>query len=72
MDFQRTPVTPNYALRLTDPRVTARAFCERRGSYICGVSARFTVVHAPRHWSHWGRVPTFNNYKSVEPFQHEH
>ena len=40
--------TPNHALQRTAPRVTARAFCERSGSYICGVSVRSTVGHAPR------------------------
>ena len=41
--------TPNHALQRTAPRVTARAFCERSGSYICSVSVRSTVGHAPRH-----------------------
>ena len=41
--------TPNHALQRTAPRVTARAFCERSGIYICGVSVRSTVGHAPRH-----------------------
>ena len=40
---------PNHALQRTAPRVTARAFCERSGIYICGVSVRSTVWHAPRH-----------------------
>ena len=43
-----TTATPNHALQRTAPRVTARAYCERSGSYICGVSVRATVGHAPR------------------------
>ena len=41
--------SPNHALQRTAPRVTARAFCERSGIYICGISVRSTVGHAPRH-----------------------
>ena len=41
--------TPNHALQRTAPRVTARAFCERSALYLCGVSVRATVGHAPRH-----------------------
>ena len=47
-EFARA-ATPNHALQRTAPRVTARAFCERSGIYICGVSVRATVGHAPRH-----------------------
>ena len=43
------PMTPNHALQRTAPRVTARAFCERRGSYIWASVVRSTVGHAPRH-----------------------
>ena len=43
------PETANHALQRTAPRVTARAFCERRVSYICASSVRSTVGHAPRH-----------------------
>jgi len=41
--------TPNHALQRTAPRVTARAFCERSGSYIWASGVRATVGHAPRH-----------------------
>ena len=41
--------TPNHALQRTAPRVTARAFCERSGSYIRPSFVRSTVGHAPRH-----------------------
>ena len=41
--------SPNHALQRTAPRVTARAFYERRGIYICAVSVRSTLGHAPRH-----------------------
>jgi hypothetical protein len=43
------PETPNHALQRTAPRVTARAFCERSGSYIWASGVRATVGHAPRH-----------------------
>ena len=39
----------NHALQRTAPRITARAFCERSGSYICASVVRATVGHAPRH-----------------------
>ena len=42
-------MTPNHALQRTAPRVTARAFCERSGSYIWASFVRATVGHAPRH-----------------------
>ena len=48
---QRLPrerATPNHALQRTAPRVTARAFCERSGSYIWASIVRSTVGHAPR------------------------
>jgi len=41
--------TPNHALQRTAPRVTARAFYERSGSYIWASVVRATVGHAPRH-----------------------
>ena len=43
------PTSPNHALQRTAPRVTARAFCERRVIYIWASAVRSTVGHAPRH-----------------------
>jgi hypothetical protein len=36
--------SPNHALQRTAPRLTARAFCERSGSYIWASGVRATVA----------------------------
>ena len=41
-------MTANQALRRSAPRVTERAFYERRGSYICASLVHSTAGHAQR------------------------
>ncbi len=47
--IEMSTATPNHALQRTAPRVTARAFFERSGSFISASVVRATVGHAPRY-----------------------